>query len=125
LVAFEKLEALRYITTGVLRPGGTVLVGEMSIPPLSVSSGDDVYPGDDEVKRVIGVVADDVRFIPSLSLAEEAGNVRAHNIVVLGTLSTCVEQVPPEIWLDVIAARVPERYIEVNKRAFQMGREAG
>ena len=122
LVAFEKLEALRYV--GMLRPGGTALVGEMSILPLSVSSGDDVYPGDEEVQRVIGAVAGDVRFVPSLRLAEEAGNVRAHNVVLLGALSSLIEQVPVETWLDVIAARVPERYVEVNKRAFQMGREA-
>ncbi|MBN1977843.1 MAG: indolepyruvate oxidoreductase subunit beta [Anaerolineae bacterium] len=123
LVAFEKLEALRYV--GMLRPGGTALVGEMSIPPLSVSSGDDVYPGDEEVQRVIGAAAGDVRFVPSLRLAEEAGNVRAHNVVLLGALSNLIEQVPPETWLDAIAARVPERYVAVNQRAFQMGREAG
>jgi indolepyruvate ferredoxin oxidoreductase beta subunit len=125
LVAFEKLEALRYITTGMLRPGGTVLVGEMAIPPLSVSSGDDAYPDDEQVRRVIGAVTDDVHFVPSLSLAEAAGNVRAHNIVVLGALSNLVEGVEADIWLNVIAERVPQRYVEVNKRAFQMGREAG
>ena len=123
LVAFEKLEALRYITAGVLRPGGTVLVGEMSIPPLSVSSGDDVYPDDEQVRRVIGAATDNVRFIASLSLAEEAGNVRAHNIVVLGALPNLIGQVKVETWLDVIAERVPERYVEVNRRAFQLGRE--
>jgi indolepyruvate ferredoxin oxidoreductase beta subunit len=122
LVAFEKLEALRYV--GMLRPGGAVLVGEMSIPPLSVSSGDDVYPGDEQVQRVIGAVTDDVRFIPSLRLAEEAGNVRAHNVVVLGALSNAVEHVPVDAWLAVIAERVPPKYVEVNTRAFQMGREA-
>jgi indolepyruvate ferredoxin oxidoreductase beta subunit len=124
LVAFEKLEALRYITTGVLRPGGTVLVGEMAIPPLSVSSGDDVYPGDDEVQRIISAAADTARTVPSLSLAKEAGNVRAHNIVVLGALSTFLEEVEPEIWLEVIAQRVPSRYVEVNKQAFQLGRDS-
>jgi indolepyruvate ferredoxin oxidoreductase beta subunit len=123
LVAFEKLEALRYITSGMLRSGGTVLVGEMTIPPLSVSSGDDVYPDDGQVQRVIGAVTDDVHFVPSLRLAEEAGNVRAHNVVVLGALSNLVEQVGVDIWLDVIAERVPERYVDVNKRAFQMGRD--
>ena len=97
LVAFEKLEALRYVTTGALRPGGTVLVGEMSIPPLSVSSGNDVYPDDEQVRRVIGAVTDDIHFVPSLSLAEEAGNVRAHNVVVLGALSNLVEQVEADI----------------------------
>ena len=120
LVAFEKLEALRYV--GMLRPGGTALVGEMRIPPLSVSSGDDVYPGDEEVRRIIGEVTDDLHFVPSLRLAEEAGNVRAHNIVVLGVLSNFINQVPPEIWLEVIAEWVPKKFVEVNRRAFEAGR---
>ena len=120
LVAFEKLEALRYVS--MLRPGGTAIVGEMRIPPLSVSSGDDVYPDDDEVKRVLGEVTHDLNFIPSLRLAEEAGNARAHNIVVLGVLSVLVAQVPPEMWLKVIEEWVPKRYVEVNQRAFQAGR---
>jgi indolepyruvate ferredoxin oxidoreductase beta subunit len=124
LVAFEKLEALRYIATGVLRPGGTVLVGEMAIPPLSVSSGDDVYPSDEEMQRIIGAATDEVHTVPSLSLAEEAGNVRAHNIVVLGALSTFLDQVEPEIWLEVIAERVPSKTVEVNKQAFQLGRDS-
>jgi indolepyruvate ferredoxin oxidoreductase beta subunit len=124
LVAFEKLEALRYVTAGMLRPGGAVLVGEMAIPPLSVSSGDDAYPDDDEVRRVIGAVTDDVHLIPSLRLAREAGNVRAHNVVVLGALSNLVGQVEADVWLDVITERVPERYVDVNKRAFQLGRDS-
>jgi indolepyruvate ferredoxin oxidoreductase beta subunit len=123
LVAFEKLEALRYV--GMLRSDGTVLMGEMAIPPLSVSSGDDVYPSDEQVRRVIGAVTDSAHFVPSLRLAEEAGNIRAHNVVVLGALSNLIDQVPLETWLDVVTERVPERYVEVNKRAFQMGREAG
>jgi indolepyruvate ferredoxin oxidoreductase beta subunit len=120
LVAFEKLEALRYVN--MLRPGGTAIVGEMRIPPLSVSSGDDVYPDDEEVRRILGQVTDDLHFIPSLRLAEEAGNGRAHNIVVLGVLSNVVAQVPPDIWLEVIAERVPKKYIEVNRRAFLAGK---
>ena len=120
LVAFEKLEALRYAS--MLRPGGTALVGDMRIPPLSVSSGDDVYPDDEEVRRMLGEVTDDVHFVPSLRLAEEAGSARAHNVVVLGALSNFLSQVPPDIWLEVIEEWVPERYIEVNRRAFQAGK---
>jgi len=122
LAAFEKLEALRYLE--MLRPGSTALVGEMAIPPLSVSSGDDVYPDDEQVQRVIGAVTDDIHFVPSLRLAERAGNVRAHNVVVLGALSNFIEQVPAETWLEVITGWVPKRYIDVNKQAFQMGRDS-
>ena len=123
LVAFEKLEALRYVS--MLRPGGTAIVGEMRIPPLSVSSGDDVYPDDEEARRILGQVTDDLHFVPSMRLAEEVGNAKAHNIVVLGVLSDFVAQVPPEIWLEVIAERVPKKFIEVNRRAFHVGRDKG
>jgi indolepyruvate ferredoxin oxidoreductase beta subunit len=123
LVVFEKLEALRYVS--MLRPSGMAIVGEMRIPPLSVSSGDDVYPDDKEVRRVIGEMTDNLHFVPSLHLAEEAGNARAHNIVVLGALSNFIDQVSPDIWLEVIAEWVPKRFITVNQRAFQVGRESG
>jgi indolepyruvate ferredoxin oxidoreductase beta subunit len=123
MIAFEKLEALRYVA--MLRPGGTVIVGDMRIPPLSVSSGNDVYPDDDAVRRTLGQVTEGFHAVPSTRLAEEAGNVRAHNIVVLGALSNFLDRVSTEIWREVIAERVPQRYIDVNLQAFQMGRESG
>jgi indolepyruvate ferredoxin oxidoreductase beta subunit len=45
-------------------------------------------------------------------------------VVLLGALSAKVEDAPPETWLQVIEARVPEKYVELNRRAFRMGREA-
>ena len=123
LVSFERLEALRYVD--MLRPGGTALIGDMRIPPLSVSSGSDVYPDDEQVQRIVGKGTESVYFVPSISLAEEAGNVRAHNVVVLGALSTFIDEVAPEIWLQVIAEWVPQRFIEVNRRAFEAGRKVG
>lgn len=121
LVMFEKLESLRYVS--MLRPGGVILVGNMRIAPLSVSSGDDVYPSDEEIRRILGQVTDEVHFVPSTRLAEEVGNVRTHNVVMLGALSNFVPGVPPEIWLDVISERVPPRFIELNQRAFRVGRD--
>ena len=123
LVAFEKLEALRYVS--MLRPGGTVIIGDMRIPPLSVSSGNDVYPDDDAVRRTLGQVTESLHTVPSTRLAETAGNVRAHNTVVLGALSNFLDHVPTEMWREVIAEWVPQRYIQVNLQAFQMGRESG
>lgn len=122
LVALEKLEALRYIT--MLRPGGTVLVGQFRIPPLSVSSGDDHYPSDQEIRDSIDQVTQDYYFVPTLSLAGKAGNTRAHNVVLLGALSALIDHVPPNIWRKVIEERVPEKTIELNRRAFEAGRQA-
>jgi indolepyruvate ferredoxin oxidoreductase beta subunit len=121
LVVFEKLEALRYLD--MLRPGGTVLVGEMRIPPLSVSSGDDVYPDDERIGRMIGERTAKLYLVPSIRLAEEAGNARAHNVVVLGALSTLLEGVPEDAWRQVISRWVPQRYVQVNMDAFEAGRQ--
>jgi len=122
LVALEKLETLRYVD--MLRPGGTVVIGDMRIPPLSVSSGADVYPDDEQIRKTVEQVAGKVCFVPSTRLAKEAGNVRAHNIVVLGALSSYLDDVASTIWQEVIAQWVPERYVRVNLQAFQMGQGA-
>lgn len=119
LLALEKLEALRYIE--VLRPGGTVIVNDHRIPPVSVSSGGDEYPDDQRVRRVLSEVAGDVRFLPGVELARELGNARASNVVTLGALSQCLD-VDLDIWLEVIAERVPEKYVELNRQAFLAGR---
>ena len=121
LVVLEKLEALRYLD--VLRPGGTVLVGEMRIPPLSVNSGDDLYPDDEQVRRAIGARTPNLLMVPSIRIATEVGTVRAHNVVVLGALSARIEGVPTEVWRQAIARRVPQRYLEVNLNAFEAGRQ--
>jgi len=121
LLALEKLEALRYIE--MLRPGGTALVNDYAIPPLSVSAGDDVYPDDERLRRTVSAVTEDLRLVPGTKLAEELGSARAANAVMLGALSALLN-VPPEVWLEVIAERVPERYAELNRRAFLRGREA-
>jgi len=122
LLALEKLEALRYVT--MLRPGGTALVGESRIPPLSVSSGDGHYPDEQEIAGLLAQVADDYYFIPTLTLAKEAGNARAHNVVLLGALSALINDVPRDTWLQVIEGRVPQKYVELNRQAFEAGRQA-
>jgi indolepyruvate ferredoxin oxidoreductase beta subunit len=123
LVALEKLEALRYLT--MLRPEGTVLVGEFKIPPLSVSSGDDRYPDDNELKDRLTEATTNFQFIPTLTLAKDVGNSRAHNVVLLGALSNLIEGVPPETWLEVIEERVPKKFVELNHKAFLAGQQVG
>ena len=121
LVAFEQLEALRYVQ--MLRPGGGALIGSMRIAPLSVSSGSDAYPDDVQVRMAVGAKTDRLYSVPSLRLAEEAGNIRAHNVVVLGALSSFIDEVSPETWLETITEWVPKRFVEQNRRAFWAGRE--
>lgn len=120
LLALEKLESLRYL--GMLRAGATVLVGDVKIPPISVSAGQSTYPEDQKIQAVLKQVAGQLLFLPSQSLAKQAGNARAHNVVVLGALSVLLDQIPVEIWLEVVAAGVPARHVDLNTQAFGLGR---
>ena len=121
LVAFEKLEALRHIE--FLRPGGTVVVNDHEIIPITVTSGGAEYPDDEHIRSVLAQVTGDVRWVDGITIAEELGNVRVANVVLLGALSTLLD-VPESIWLQVIEKRVPARYVELNRSAFRRGREA-
>ena len=120
-VAFEKLEAARHVDG--LRPGGIIIVNDYQISPVSVSSGGAEYPSDEVILEMLRRVSPQVHFVPGVKIAEELGNVRTSNVVLLGALSRFTE-VPIEIWLDTLARRVPERFIEINKTAFLRGREA-
>jgi indolepyruvate ferredoxin oxidoreductase beta subunit len=129
LLAFEKVEALRCLRQ--LRPGALVLVNMEAIEPLTVTSGDAIYPDDDRLYAAVAQVTDQAAYIRGLELASQIGNARAANVVLLGALSALMErhgpkgpQVPVDTWLSVIIERVPVRYVELNKHAFEVGREA-
>lgn len=129
LLAFEKVEALRSLPQ--LRPGALALVNMEAIEPLTVTSGDAVYPDDNRLYAAVAQVTDQAAYIRGPELAAQVGNPRTANVVLLGALSALMErqkeagpQVPVEAWLSVIIARVPEKYMELNKQAFAAGREA-
>lgn len=119
MLALEKLEGLRYLD--MLRPGARVLVGDFKIEPISVSSGDDRYPSDQDLKAVFAQITEDFQVVPTIEKAEALGNSRVHNIVLLGALSSFMPEVPPDVWLQVIEARVPPKHIELNRKAFMAG----
>ncbi len=120
-LAFEKLEALRHIE--MLRPGGIVLVNDYAIPPLSVSSGSDEYPTDERIKAILSAVTSSYHLLPATALAEELGNTRVNNVVLLGSLSHWLPDVPLEVWLEAVRERVPPKFVELNQQAFLAGRE--
>jgi len=121
-LAFEKLEALRHIE--MLRPGGIVLINDYAIPPLSVSSGNDEYPTDERIEALLSVVTSTYYLLPAMTLAEQLGNTRVNNVVLLGSLSHWLSDVPLESWQEAIRERVPPKFVELNQQAFLVGREA-
>lgn len=117
LVAFELIEAARALP--YVRPGGRLLVNSRTIDPLPVLIGTACVPDGLE-----GRLADEgAVFLDAEQLACEAGSPKSANIVLLGALSTGLS-FTLDLWREVITARVPSKTIEVNLRAFEIGREA-
>ena len=121
VLVFERAEAVRYIE--YLKPDGLAIVDNEAIRPITVTSGGALYPTKEEVEAVFRQATKQFCLVPGAEIAQSAGNARAANIVLLGALSAFLD-LPEETWLEVIAGRVPARYLELNRQAFLKGREA-
>jgi len=123
LLAFEKLEAARWVS--YLRPGGTVIINNLAIPPLSISLGTQVYPEDDTVLGSFSRVTEAVYLINGTEQAAALGDVRTLNIFMLGYLSRFLPlKIMDEQWQKGMARHLPARILDLNKRAFEAGRGA-
>ncbi len=117
ILSFELLEAARW--TEYLKPGGRLITNTQQINPMPVITGAARYPEGLEGKlRALGI---DLDAVDALSLAEEAGSSKAVNIVLLGRLSKWFDFTEAE-WLEAIEQSVPPRFLELNKKAFALGR---
>jgi len=121
LVAFEKLEALRYLDQ--LRPGGGVLVNDQAIEPITVKAGNVKYPDDEAVRSTLTGAAGAVHWVDGQEIAESLSNPKTANVAILGALSALLDT-PLDEWLEVVSAHVPPKAVEVNRQAFILGREA-
>ncbi len=122
IIAFELAEAARSIPR--LSKKGCCIVNTQVIKPVSASLGNSHYDSD-EIIKFIKDNSEDVYFVDGYSLAEKAGNVKAVNVVLLGA-ATAVGKMPftSEIMLNAIVENVPQKFRELNQKAFQMGYEA-
>jgi indolepyruvate ferredoxin oxidoreductase beta subunit len=118
LVSFERLEAVRNLN--YLKQNGGVLVNNQEIPPVSVSAGDKKYPVMDEIKEMLGKVAGETYYFDGLDTAEELGNSKVLNVVILGAFSNLID-IDKDIWLNVISESVPPKFQDLNKEAFKEG----
>ncbi len=117
IVSFELLEAARY--TEYLRKDGQIVVNTQKIDPMPVITGAAEYPADLEKKMSDSGLKVDA--LDCLTLAEEAGTSKAVNIVLMGRLSRYMD-FPVEAWMTAIEKLVKPQFLEVNKKAFLLGR---
>lgn len=115
VLAFEKLEALRYIH--YLKKNGTAIVNDREIPPMSVLTGAAQYPANikDKLKRH-GMIY----FVDAEKIALELGDRRTVNIILLGVLS-CFLGFKKKSWKTAISKNVKKKFVDLNVAAYNKG----
>ena len=118
LVAFEAMEALRYL--GEINPKGKVVVNDFKMQTATTITGQQEYP-EDSVERVKALA--DTKVLNAAKLAEDLGSPRAMNIVLLGALVKLMN-LQDLNWEESISACVKPAFVELNKKALEAGMQA-
>lgn len=120
IVSFELLEAARNLE--YLKPNGQIVTSTQQIDPMPVLIGAMNYPEDLLGKiQALGVKID---ALDCVKIAEDAGSVKAVNLVLLGRLSHYFDDISPEDWDEAITACVPQKFLDLNRKAFTLGKNA-
>ncbi len=120
ILSFELLEAARWLK--YLKPGGQIIVNTQRVEPMPVIIGAAQYPEDIESKMEKAGAKVEARDF--LSIANEAGSSKAVNIALMGKLSNYFEDIPETAWLDAMRKIVPPKFLDLNLRAFELGKNA-
>lgn len=115
VLAFELLEAYRALP--FVKKDGKILVNRQQMNPMPVITGAMEYPEniEEKLKEKVHVTA-----VDALPLAEEAGTIKAVNVVLIGLLAKKMD-IEKEVWIEVIKEFVPEKFLDMNLKAFELG----
>lgn len=115
ILAFEMLEAYRALP--YLKKGGKMISNTQEINPMPVIVGAMEYPEkiEDKIKAAVDLTA-----VDALKIAEEAGNIKAVNVVLIGVMAKNTD-VEYDKWIQAIKDTVPAKFLEVNLKAFDLG----
>ena len=117
IISFEKLEAARY--ANCLKKDGHIIVNAQEIDPMPVITGAAEYPHD--VLSKLAGEGLDVDCMDAIDLAVQAGSPKAVNVVLMGRLSKHFD-IPEEKWLSELGKLVKPAFLEINQKAFRLGR---
>ena len=115
ILAFEMLEAYRAMP--YLKHDGKMIANTQQINPMPVITGAAEYPQDIEEKVSSKI---NLQTVDALSLAMEAGNSKAVNVVLIGVMAKSTD-IPYQDWVNTIKTTVPEKFLDVNLKAFDLG----
>ena len=115
ILAFEMLEAYRAMP--YLKKGGKMIVNSQKIDPMPVITGAMQYPEEilEKMSKKIDVIC-----VYALKLAIEAGNMKAVNVVLIGLIAKNTD-IAYEKWIETIRTTVPEKFLDANLKAFDLG----
>lgn len=119
IIAFEELEAYRWLP--YLKKGGTMYVNTQQWLPMPVVMGQAEYP--ENIMETLEKNAAKVKAFDALKIAEECGSVKAVNVVLLGAASNDLP-FDEAAWIKVIEENVKSKFVDLNKKAFELGRNA-
>lgn len=118
IVAFEKSEALRALN--YLKKGGYIIVNDYEIHPVPVLIGAEKYP--EGVEEALKAEVENTVIVKAAEIAQGLGNIKAQNVVLLGTLIKALNIEDVE-WNEVVKTLVPPKAIELNEKALRAGME--
>ena len=96
-------------------------MNSQQINPMPVIAGMAEYP--ENLEQTMKAAGINVDALDALSLAQEAGSSKAVNLVLMGRLSRHFDFTQEE-WMEAIEQSVPPKFLELNKKAFELGRSA-
>lgn len=118
ILSFEELEAARWLP--YLKKGGRLVLNTQRINPMPVITGAAEYPED--ITEKLKKTGADITAVDALKIAEEAGSAKAVNVALLGVLSGSTD-FGEDVWMKAIEKCVPEKALDINKKAFKIARE--
>jgi len=122
MLGFEPVESLRFLQ--YMKKGGYAILNTHPVIPVSVSTGNAEYPSIEKIEEMMGESLN-VSALDATKLAIEAGNKITSNTVLIGAFAKIAghAEIPlkKDVLLEAVEERVPERFIELNRKAFEIG----
>jgi len=124
LLGFEVGEAVRR-GASFLKEGGLALVNTRKLPPVEVISGMMSYPEEEKLTSILRKITDKIITFDATSLAEQAGDAITSNVVMIGALTASGKlPITEEIMYETLKKSIRPNYIELNMKAFKLGKTA-
>lgn len=118
IAAFEKMEAARWVHQ--LKENGTLIVNNHEIYSLPILIGLEKYP--ENVVEKLNKEVDNLRVVDAVTIAENLGNVKAQNIVLLGALIKVLDLDELD-WEEILKEQLPPSLHDLNIKALKAGME--